>query len=412
MRAAAAAVLVALAACSEPDAFQLRLTWRDGDTYACPVQAGDRTCDAVPVSCAARVWLRVLSADGATVYHTSCTDIPEGDDLCKLRDVPLPAIELPNRMVRIQMLVWSVDELERAGYDGSTAALRCPANASFDLRGAPRLAVPTPAVGGEIFFPVGQREVAELPLFCPDYDQLDTVACRNRSVTLDATAYFASGPPRRVMEMFADDLDVRWGTPTINEEGDWVLDFDDLIALESAPDAHWTQTVPGPLEDIGCVRVLTQDPPTTATATCAPPPSLPVDPVPVIGFRLDPSREDAVIALYRELTGTAVPGFPETGMVLGFVVDPGNNAIEGAVVTPSGPGTVVYPILPSDGSFPSYRTDATGPGGYFLSVDAPHGTVWTADAPGRVTAVPGHAGRIRFHLSTTVVRMQPAAAAP
>lgn len=407
MRAAAVAVALAAAACSDPESFRIHLTWSAGPSYACPETTGEepaRSCAAVPMTCDARVWVRVVTTDGRQLF-SACSDLPaaelvENRTLCELRKVVLPAdVELPNQMVRIQMLVWSVDELDAAGLG---APGTCPSTIGFDAQGNPQLVAPVPAVGGEVYFEVGKSDTAELRLACPDWDQLDTQACRNRSSQVDVNLRLLE-PYRVISATEADDevATVHFGTPSLNEDNDWVLrELGDTLERN---ELTWSRIEDAPFAGDRCTRVLGNGANVTATATCIQVPEVPPNPLRVEGFLLTSSARAKLISLYQLVAPGAPALFPETGLVVGVVVDGSKRPVAGAVVVPTETAMVVYPNAALDG----FTTDATGPSGYFLSTDARFGTVWTAVAAGRVTTQPGYAGRLGSHLSTTTIEVQP-----
>lgn len=407
MRAAVACALAAgLVACSGPDQFELHLSWSSTPgRQTCPVTADNEfSCAAIPMSCDARVRLRIVDDnDDTRVFFTECYDLPAGGDLCGLGGLRIPAgVEIPNQMVRIQLQVWSVDELAALPPGVLPPGSRCPIDPRFDQRGLPLLDAPVPAVGGEIYFPVGDGSVAELVLGCPDYDQLDTQACRNRSITIDA-AVLVPGSWRSVTSQEAEALDVQFGAPRLGDDGLWRLPLNALTPLEptTAGELRWRGSVPGPIEGLHCLHVLQSVAMATPVATCALAEVLPSSVLPVLGFRVERTQIDKLTALANRMTGGV--GFPIQGMVLGLVVDENNLAVANAVVTPS-VGTVAY----LDATLDNFIPDATGTNGLFLALDTPLDTTWAAVGPGGSMADgTARGGLIADHVSIVVVRMRP-----
>lgn len=409
MKAALVGLALALAAgCGDPDQFALHLTWSDRPgRQTCPQTAADEfSCRAIPVSCDARVRLRIVDdADDTQVHYSECFDLPAGGDLCGLADLRIPSnLAIPNGMVRIQMQVWSYDQLRHPD-DPPGSVPACPVAPGFDQRGLPLLDAPTPAVGGEIYFPVGESAIATLELGCPDYDQLDTQECRNRSITVDA-AVLVPGAWRSVNDEEAATLDVRFGAPERGDDGLWRLPQSSLTELTqtSEGELRWRGSVAGPIEGLYCLHVLQTVAMATAVATCQVAAVLPSAALPMTGFRVERTQINKLTALANGLTGGI--GFPLEGMVLGLVVDNENHPKPGVVVTPS-EGSVVYPNADLDGLEPG----RTGMNGLFMALDTPLGTTWSAIGDdGSLADGSGRGGLITDHVTVVVIRMNPASA--
>lgn len=397
---------VLLVACSEPDQFGLRLTWTAGPAQACPVgPTGVTSCTAIPMSCGARARLRIVDAvDDTRVYFTGCYDVPPGADVCGLRALPIPAgIEIPNQMVRIQLLVWSQDALADADLPDGTD---CPVSGRFDVLGLPQPNLdlqppePVPALGREIYFPVGQREEATLEMGCPDVAQLDTAVCRARSLTVDATVA-VPGSWRLLRPDEAGDLQVSFGS-TVERGGDTLLLASQLTRLElvAGPDPHWQAELPGPIDGVRCLQVFEVAPGAIPVASCATAVTTEAGVLPVAGFWPDPLLIARVVTLVQ--TATGVEGFPPSGLVLGFVIDRNNQPVAGATVAPTF-GTVLYPAATLDG----WQADTTSGSGIFVSTDALIGARWPTTAPGLVDDGTARGGGISNHVTVVVVHMDP-----
>ncbi|MBK7078072.1 MAG: hypothetical protein IPH44_37980 [Myxococcales bacterium] len=400
----AGALVGALVGCSEPDQFGLRLTWTAGPAQACPVgPTGVTSCTAIPMSCGARARLRIVDAvDDTRVYFTGCYDVPAGVDVCGLRELPIPAgVEIPNQMVRIQLLVWSTDALAEADLpDGAD----CPVSGRFDVLGYPQpnkdLQDLVPALGREIYFPVGQRELATLEMGCADVAQLDTAECRARSLTVDATVA-VPGSWRLLRPDEAGDLQVSFGA-TVERGGDTLLLASQLTRLElvAGPDPRWQAELPGPIEGVRCLQVFEVAPGAIPVASCATAVTTEAGVLPVAGFWPDPVLIARVVTLVQAATG--IEGFPPNGLVLGFVIDRNNQPVVGATVAPTF-GTVRYPALTLDG----WQADGTSASGIFVSTDALIGNRWPTTAPGLVDDGAARGGGIANHVTVVVVHMDP-----
>lgn len=398
------ALAVVALGCSDPDQFGLRLTWSAGPTQACPVApSGVTSCTAIPMSCGAKARLRIVDAvDDTRVYFTGCYEVPPGADVCGLRELPIPAgIEIPNQMVRIQLLVWSNDALAEADLPDGTD---CPASGRFDVLGFPQanadLQPLVPAIGREIYFPVGQREVATIEMGCPDVGQLDTITCRARSLTIDATVA-VPGSWRLLRPDEAGDLQVSFGS-TIERGGDTLLPASQLTRLElvPGPDPHWQAELPGPIDGVRCLQVFEVAPGAIPVASCATAVTEPSGTLPFAGYWPDPVLIDRVVSLVQADTG--IEGFPPNGLVLGFVIDRNNQPVVGATVAPTF-GTVHYPTLTLDG----WQPDVTSASGIFVSTDALIGNRWPTTAPGLADDGTARGGGIANHVTVVVVHMDP-----
>ena len=402
MRAVAILAVALLAGCGNPDRFSLHLAWSDTlGRQICPMnEAQAFSCTAIPVSCDALVRLRIVDdADDSRVFFNECFPLPAGGDLCGLGGLQIPpGIEIPNQMVRIQLQVWSVDQLIDPLHPERPPA--CPLAPEFDEQGLPLLDAPTPAVGGEIYFPVGKSEVAQLRLGCPDYDQLDTDQCRNRQITVDA-AVLVPGSWRSVNTIEAMNLDVRFGRPIQSDDGVWRLPLSELTDLVPTDDGElrWRKSVPGPIDGLRCLHVLQGEELTTAVATCQDPVVLPAAVLPMIGFRVERQQLEKLTLLQGS--------FPTEGLVLGLVVDADNHPVAGVAVTPS-TGTVIYPNVTLDG----LEAGATSVNGLFLSVGTPLLTRGeAAGTDGSIADGSARGGQIAGHLTIVVVRMRSASTA-
>lgn len=392
-----------LVACTDPDRFSLQVTWSQGPEQQCPVtEAGSTSCAAIARSCGATGQLRIVdAADDTRVYYQRCFEIAPGDDMCGLRNFAIdPDTMIPNQMVRIQFLVWSNDALVAAGYDPPTD---CPSSGRFDALGFPQQNVdlqpplPVPALGREIYFPVGDREIATVELGCSDLAQLDTNVCRNASIDVDARVLVPGGW-REVTASEAAPLKVALCN-TRERAGDTQIDPTTVqeLALSLEPGPHWTREVVGPIDGVRCLQIYEVVAGAIPIAVCQPA-VVTAGGLPMVGYRPDESLVARVIDLINEHYGTK--GFPLHGVVLGFVIDRDNQPVVGATVVPTA-GTVLYPNLTLD----DLDATATSGAGLFVSTDVPIGGTWDATAGALVDDGTAEGGVIASHVSVVVVRM-------
>jgi hypothetical protein len=219
--------------------FRLRIEWKrataEDSAQVCPTMSdGSYTCEAIPMTCDVRVRVRIVGATNDETYFSECYRIENNGDACLLADLPIAPREIPNEMVKVQVIVWTVEELEASGIDLSLTD-GCPVTTPFELSGLPRLAqVPTsespprepvPAMGGQSYFQVGQSPVATVTMGCGQWDSLNALVCRDNSVTLEATIR----DPRTfssVTRMQSEIMEVRFGVPEDNGEGGYLVNFD------------------------------------------------------------------------------------------------------------------------------------------------------------------------------------------
>ncbi len=394
-----AALALAGGCSSEAESFSLRLTWsQPGEALACPTGGGVvASCATIPMSCDARVLVSIVPRAGGVAYHSHCYRLTGATDACALADLAIvPSSPIPNQMVKLQVAVWSEEQLAGLGLDPDA----CPEAPQFDDYGRPLvLAAPAlvPALGGQILFPVGDRHVAEVELGCPRHDLLDLDSCRQGAPRIEATIRdpqsWASVPPE-----LADLIDVRFRAPTANGKGGWDLSPGGVTPL--VPSAGGELTWGGPLADevpaLGCLRVGFSEPRSTPAAICHDT-AVTSGLLAVEGFVVRKALVDKLLA------ALGVADFPDAGLVLGIVVDDRNNRVAGAKVTVND-GTVEYPTV----DFQHVGLDATSASGLFLSRDAPFDAVWqgtSASGVGDDHAARG--GLIVGHISVVVVRLTP-----
>ena len=110
-------------------------------------------------------------------------------------------------------------------------------------------------------------------------------------------------------------------------------------------------------------------------------------------------RKDLVDAALLALGETS---FPETGLVIGRVVDESFSPAPGVAVTPVAGGSVLYLDEQLDGS----AIALTSTSGYFVASDVPFGSEWIASHfDGRRQSGTPRGGLIQGKVSGVIIRM-------
>lgn len=391
--AVALAIGTVLGCGSSDDSFRLRILWSETDP-GCPERAVDveRRCESVPMTCDAKARIRVVDADlPSRAYYTHCFDLPAGGDACKLGELEIEPREIPNTMVKVQVAVWSSDELlgVELADDG------CPVSAEF-VNGVPKLEHPLPAIGGESYFAVGRDRTAEVRLGCPEVAALE---CPDTSVTVVATLYDLSVGRQTALDV--PRLTVKLGVPVEESDGSYTINQSQLVELTATDgeEPTWRLRLDQRPEGLQCLWVLYQAPQSTAALTCF---EADVDEIRgemrARGFVVKPGDVDDVLKSMDLVT------FPASGMVVGLVVDGVNLQVEGAVVASSPESPIHYPSP----MFPPVQRDSTSALGMFVSLDAPFESAWTATAPtGAVDDGSARGGLVTEHVSVVLVRLEP-----
>ncbi len=404
----ALAAIAGSAGCSsEAETFRLRLTYAQDGAQACPRPDGaPATCAAITMRCSVRFLVRITDATGTETLYSSCRTLERVGDACALSELPLEAsAPLVNGMSRIQVAVWPEDQL--TPHEASDAAPgdpdalvpgACPEDVRF-ARGQPMLAVDdedawkVPALGGEIFFPIGDRRVAEVELGCPRYDQLDTATCRNAAPEIRANLRdllsWTLLPP-------SEQVDVWFGEPMLSVDETWTLNLADRVPLmpSGGSQGDWTGRLARVAPPFGCVVVRELAASTVPIATC--------DEVTVVNgmTSLDGYLvvKDRVNRLRRVI---GLSEFPSSGMVLGVVLGDNNTGVAGVRIT--SPVEVAYPTE----DFEQVGLNETSANGTFISTSAPFETAWAATGPGGlVDDGTARGGLVAEHLTVVVVRMR------
>lgn len=418
-----AVAALGLGACDDSVQFSLRIEWQrqtaEGSAQACPqLMDGTYSCRAIPLSCDVQVRVRIIGATNDETYYSDCFPILSNGDACQLGALPIDARAIPNEMVRVQVIVWTMAELEASGLSNAELAESggCPVTTAFDSGGLPRLGItpvqpgvkrePVPALGGETYFRVGQSPTATVTLGCPQYPSLNAAVCRDDGQRIQATIrdpellFPIPRPDPR------DNMSVRYGLPEETvDEGVYEVVTERLspalaVSAVGAP-LTWDGSLlipPGPL---GCL-ITDRDALVAPTIHCFDT-EVPADgPMFAEGFQVG---RDLLFNL-RRLYGLI--DVPTEGLVLGMVLDADGRQVAGATVTASGGATVNYP----DDAFNGVQA-TTNTNGFFTSRDAAFETTWSATAPGNLkdddTA---RGGLVQDHVSFVVVRLEAPATSP
>jgi hypothetical protein len=360
-----------------------------------------RQCDAYPLDCGALLGVRVVDAStsdpAAPILEEYCQPVPAADNLCALADLVKLALELPARRVRVEVALWRPDAM---GEQRS-----CPRTSIFDLRGVPRENVlPQPAFGGAEYFDLGSERLrrATVRLACTGPDELGRSHCPAASTPVTVTIDDLENNIA-VSRDLARMLDVGVGTPRQQpnpgrDQPSWILDSSIKLTLgQQATEIQFTGALDSAdLEPALCARVREEVPQAVAAVTCT---------------TIDPDAADLRLrahhlpkeVLDRILAAMALgDNFPQTGLVVGRVVDENDAGLSGVTVALSGSGTVEY----LDASRTGVNAVHTAEHGYFVSRNAPFNTIWTAtDAQGRRQDGTYQTGLVEGTVSTMVIRM-------
>lgn len=405
-------VLAAAAGCDDSVRFKLRLEWQrespDGASQVCPTDDGSYTCRAIPLTCDVRVRVRIVGASDDQSHYSECFRIENDGTACLLADLPISPRAVPNEMVRVQVIVWTVEELIDSGVDLSQTD-GCPVTTPFvpgglsQLGGSPILPdpprEPVPALAGEAYFRVGQSPIATVTLGCPGWDALNALSCRDNSVTVETVLRNPSTFSSVLRADAVDDsMEVRPGVPSPDGEGGFHIESASLspaLTPTGSGALLWRGLLSAVPPDTMCLRADSQAV-GQGTLTCFAAPQPDADrTIRPDGFLVGQNLQTSIRTLFD------LPELPQTGTVLGIVLDSNGHPVEGATVIASGGATVVYP----DANIQTVLT-STGPKGFFLSLDAGYETVWDATGPNNLDDDgSARGGRVDNHVSVVVVRL-------
>jgi hypothetical protein len=391
-----AGLLAAAPACTEtPDpqaAFRIKL--------AIDTSAGSFCGSANPsdygMSCGAQLAIRVDDLELRAPAVNECESVPASESIRGFENInPKTFYNIPPHRVRISVAAWRPRVLP-----GDL----CPAEDIFDERGVPRVDFqPQPAFGGAVFFDVGEGgEEVVVPLSCPDALQLDTEECRGAETTRVQAEVADLETVLPITDGQAEGLDVGVAPPRqipglpISE---YVIDSEATIELEREPGPEPTFAAEVEVELEGTVCTVVFDPApaeSTASALCRDVGDVD-EPIDLPGVLVAKETLDPI------LTALGLADFPRKGLLIGRVVDHTDTPLAGVSLTPGADGATVQYI---DGS--EIGGTETSDSGYFVSTDAPFGTLWTAvhNQDGRREEGEPRAGLVRDKVSVVIVRMQ------
>jgi len=366
-----------------------------------PGQCPSTECNAYGLDCGAVISVRAFPGDSnpstsETPVAESCVEVAAATDLCSLGSAGLALGNLPAQRLRIEVAIWSPDDVDGA----------CPSGPMFDLGGLPLSTFsPQPAFAGSRVVDVGDDDLAlaEIELACFNANPLGGCAggetdIRAQIDDLD-TLLFAPA-------LAASNLQVSVGVPearagdggetihVIEAADDYSLDL-----IRTVPVPEFAATVPAAFPDTACLLVLDVTPQSTTAVTCqAVSPSMELD---LTGYLVGKPRVNQLLAVLGEAS------FPDTGLVIGRVVDninqPSANVTVSALTPTGGQAEVLY--ISEDFSSAS-AVGPTASHGYFVSRDAPFGTQWTAlHSDGRREELSPRTGLIQGKVTALVVRL-------
>ena len=354
MKRAAAIVLAAVlgAACT-PDSVPFEIEFRLDE------ECGGSSCAQIMTRCDAAIGMQIVDATTGELYVDQCTTVQGGTQLCDLLDgFDIDPELLPNRMIRIELAIWPVEEEEVED--------PCP-EILFDRFGKYQSGQPMPAIAGRSYFKVGSNDIAPLTLGCVYKEALDAAACVTDTTPHVITHVIDFDTRTPVPSTFSTRLGVSVGEPTYNSVLDeWFISQSDLIELMVTallPELTYEVDIPFNFLETACLQVLSNDLGAVATVRCylASPTDLPDNVLAAEGTFLSEETLDQI--------QTALGGgpLPSDGLVVGLVIDVDGNPAEGAMVMPLF-GTVQY--LNADRTSTAGLTE-TSSSGIFVSTDAP-----------------------------------------
>lgn len=395
---AVAAAAVAPACGPDANTFAIHLALSQGEEFHCP----SPTCAGIAVSCESKVSIRIVdAADPSTVYLSRCLLLAEATNLCAVSSLDLTggagmtAPAVPNRMVRIEVLIWPRVDLTDD---------QCPTNVEFDSRGMPVAIDPAPAVGGQKYFLAGSSDIAEVELGCLDAGALNDLTCRMPGTTRVRAVVDDFDTRLSLPGTIADNISVAAGVPVARTNPDTQLIEWSLDTAQRDLDRTLAEPVPGWQKDLdlggaatACVQTLEKGTQQTPAIAChaISPADREID---LRGFRLAKSALNGVIGVLR------LPGVPDNGIVVGIVVDHLGRAVAGATVLPS-KGSIRY--LNGDRTALTEDT-VTSSSGVFVSQDVPFDATWIAtDTQGLAPSETPIGGLLVGAATVIVIQLQP-----
>lgn len=404
MRALVLAALVV--GCSDPT-FTLRFRVTDGPADACTKMNGSNVvpvtqCQDVPMSCAAVVSIRVFNPNTPTSPVISvCQELMMASNptLCEIAQVslPPPASPIEAQTLEVEILVYPKNKLS---VDGNGTPI-CPSMVDIGIDGFPTPSLvpclpdapcdPTPAVGGIAFYHPGDQETV-VELGCSDLTLLNDPVCTGPATSVNASV-IDFDTLVSVSPSLAQQLTVSVGQPTttiVGQGSDQVvhntLEMGDLTQLTYVPVGNmpnWQGSVSPELND-RCTQVDESNVASrTDTVRCIKTVDSNADQL--VGTRLSKSSLDLI------LTALGLASFPDSGLVIGIVLDDHGNPAGGLQVMATDGnnqpslGTIQY----LSANRMSVGGTVTSNGGIFLSTDLTFGTTFSVMQSGQTAQAIG-----------------------
>lgn len=402
-----ALLALAVAACdsSPPTQATIRLSLNT-DSGGC--ESAD--CESFRMSCGATVSLRLTDVDTGEVLRSQggqplsvCATAEIDETICSLRNLASEMVleGMPAKTMRVEVAVWS-GELS-CDYVSSLDTTNL-----FDLFGRPNFDFrpdEIPAFAGATYFRAGEDDDVDVALSCSGSELLDARTCAANLPTDVAAEVMDMGRVQILRKEEAANVAVRVGQAREVPDGlggsFFVLEQEDLSELDldiDGPTPLYEGAIPLPFIDAGelvCSAVREDLAQATTNVFCE---------------EIDPSREDLALSplllskdiLDAILDALGLESFPETGILIGRVVDEGFSPISGVAVTPSDAASVLY--LNDDLSAASQGLSSNS--AFFVSTDVTFGSSWTASAfDGRRHSGSPRGGLVQGKVSTLLIRM-------
>lgn len=394
----AALVLLALAACGDPPPFTLQFRITQDQPYTCPTDPASsdpaKTCADVTITCDATLNIRIFPpGDPTAPYLTTCRRIFGRNDACAIASVelPPPVVPVPEQRLRVQMMLYPTDLLP-LDVDGNPI---CPPAPPFADDGFPVAVQPTgcdhsqldpddptfcwpvPSIAGSAIYNPGDTQTV-VSLGCTDIGSLRAASCSG-AVKTAVKATVIDFDTLALESGLATDLAVSVGEP-VPAGAEFKLNPTDTrqLPLTSAAQAAWGGDVDLAFQSSACLEVFEDNAQSTATLRCvklmAPDPA-------TLDFTVTPGVRLAKSTLVDVLNAIKAPQFPDTGLVIGLVLDQDGNPVppnQNVMLSlPPGPVTTAsISYLSQDRS--ALITGGTSSNGIFVSTDAPYGTQFSA----------------------------------
>ena len=333
---AAVAAAAVLGACEAPP-LQIAFGVSGGPAQACP----STSCSDVPMLCDAVLNVRILRpSEPLAPFLSLCEPVPPNRhrDLCSIASIDLPARELPNETLEVQVMIWPRAAVK---VDPVTQELDCreiygkPTSIGFDLHGFPEEHAPSPALGGHAFFHPGDGQTV-VTLGCSDLESVNQPACfGTSSIEVAATVNDFRTPTTTVFPSVAKTLRVSVGEPRYDDDlGAYVLAPADKQVLHRTDDSTGLLPAWGDFLDdfelhaAACIEVYEDTGATIAAVRCrtVTPGELRLD---FVGVWLDGNRLETIRRM-----ALGLPEFPRQGLTIGLLLDEQGNPAANVQIVP------------------------------------------------------------------------------